>query len=52
MIDLLREHHKAEQILIVYHQDNEVARKLYASFGFVEYGRKKTRVLARLQLTV
>jgi diamine N-acetyltransferase len=41
---------KAEVVLVRYNLENEVARKLYESFGFKELGRNETHVTAQCLL--
>lgn len=48
IIDILKTRNEAATILICYHEDNQVAKHLYKSIGFEEYGQDGTKVLARL----
>lgn len=41
---------KAEVVLVRYNLANEVARKLYESFGFAELSRSETHVTAQCSL--
>lgn len=40
--------HRATDILVCYHPENQVARELYRRFGFLEYGLEDNKILAKL----
>lgn len=45
--DIRRE--RTEAVLVTYDLENDVARHLYESFGFVELGRTETHITSRFQ---
>lgn len=44
----MKEKREATDILICYDEHNEVARRMYISFGFEEYGKNGSKILAKL----
>ena len=50
ILDKIRREFDATVVLVAYQDENEVARSLYESFGFDEYGIDGTKVLAKLEL--
>ena len=52
ILGMLRREGCASDILVTYQRDNDIARRLYARFGFVEYGTEGTKVLARKHASV
>jgi len=48
LLERLRDRHGADHVLVAYQDHNEVARRLYASLGFVELDRVGSKVTAIL----
>ena len=50
ILDILRDEHQADDVLIVYAISNSTAHHLYSTFGFKQYGDRDDRILSKLSL--
>ena len=46
----LKNHHGADEVLIVYNEDNVNAIELYETLGFIQYSSEGKRILAKVKL--
>lgn len=51
ILERLRNEHRAQRVLVVYHEPNRAAARLYAREGFVEYARFDGKVLTKIEWT-
>ena len=49
ILERLRNEHQAQRVLVVYHESNRAAARLYEREGFVEYARSDGKVLTKIE---
>lgn len=50
VLDTMRQDSKFSKVVLCYIEGNEVSRRLYESFGFVERGRDEDEIIMELEL--